>query len=92
MEKLSQVIETSDFLSLVSEWKQKSHKAAMLKLEAKRDFCNAYPASEGKNETARTSDAELKSFDAALMAECARIEAKAAEFLVQYALGNSPVH
>jgi hypothetical protein len=91
MEKLAQVIETSDFLSLVSDWKQKSNKAAMLKLEAKRDFCNAYFVSEGKNETARTSDAELRSHDAALEAEHARIEAKAAKFLVQYALGNSTV-
>jgi hypothetical protein len=85
------VIETSDFLSLVSDWKQKNSKAAMLKLEAKRDFCNAYLSSEGKNETARTSDAELRSHDATLEAEHARIEAKAAEFLVQFALGNSTV-
>lgn len=89
MIQLGEVIEASDFLSLVEEWKQKTHKAAVLKFQAKQDFGNAYLSSDGKNETARTCDAELRSQGAALEAEHARIEAKASEFLVQYALQST---
>ena len=89
MERLAEVIDTSDFLSLVSDWKQRAQTAATLKLQAKQAFCEAYLTSEGRNETARTSEAELKSHEAALEAEHARIEAKAAEFLLEFTLTSA---
>jgi hypothetical protein len=86
MIQLQEIYQKNDFSSLVKEWEQAAKNATTLKLAAKQAFAEAYLSSEGKNETARTSDAELKSHEAALEAELARIEAKAAEFLVEYAL------
>ena len=89
MDKLSDILDGSDFRSLVAEWKDAARAAARLKLEAKRAFCEAYVASEGRNETARTSEADLKSLAAQTEAEEARIDAKAAEFLVDFALSTA---
>jgi hypothetical protein len=74
---------------VVAERQKKAQSAVRLKWEAKKANCEAYLSSEGKNETARTSHAELNSLTEQTEAEQARVEAKAAEFLLEFSLSHS---
>ena len=76
----------NDFAALVEDWKQKALEAARLEREAKRAFAEGYLNSEGKNDGARTAEAEVSSSDVQLSADYARVATKAAEFLLRFTL------
>jgi len=88
MERVSEVMETGTFFTALSTWKENAARAAEAKLNAKQSWAEAYLRSEGKNEAARTSEADLRSIDEQREAEAARIELKASEYLLEYHLST----